>query len=103
MSATEKEIEAETTSNDNSHVDLENNAAPKLEERDTVDGDENRTEYLSGLRLGLIVLGLCLAVLLVGLVSITRQRRWSGNTDRKQDNSILATVGLEYTRTIDVT
>jgi hypothetical protein len=30
---------------------------------------EDESEYLSGIRLGLIVLGLCLCVLLVGLVS----------------------------------
>jgi len=30
--------------------------------------DEDEEEYLSGVKLGLIVLGLCLAVLLIGLV-----------------------------------
>jgi hypothetical protein len=69
MFAAEKEIEAKVSSN-NSLSDPEKNAT-KGEEQ--VDGDEDTTEYLSGLRLGLIILGLCLAVLLVGFVSVCQK------------------------------
>ena len=65
----EKALEVEAnaaSSNDNSITDLEINAVKEVER----DGNEDVTQYLSGLRLGLVVLGLCLAVLLVGLVSI---------------------------------
>jgi hypothetical protein len=67
MSATEKEIETEVSSTDNRSVDPEKNAT--LEPRQQND-DEDTSQHLSGLRLGLIILGLCLAVLLVGLVSL---------------------------------
>jgi predicted cobalt transporter CbtA len=76
MSAAEKEIEA-VSSNDHSLSDPEKNAEAKQAQQQ---GEENEdtTEHLSGVRLGLIVLGLCLAVLLVGLVSTFHRRRsWS--------------------------
>jgi hypothetical protein len=41
----------------------------KVPEPTTREEIEDESEYLSGIRLGLIVLGLCLCVLLVGLVS----------------------------------
>lgn len=68
MSAAEKEIEAEVSSNSHSLSDPEKNADAKPDQQ-RGEGNEDTTEYLSGLRLGLIILGLCLAVLLVGLVS----------------------------------
>jgi hypothetical protein len=64
----EKVHEAESSSIDNSIADPEKNPQSK-EDKDDGGQDEEPAEYLSGPRLGLIVLGLCLAVLLVGLVS----------------------------------
>jgi hypothetical protein len=63
----EKTLEVEASSNDDGIVDPEKNAVGD-ERLENGDVDEN-TKYLSGLTLGLIVLGLCLAVLLVGLAS----------------------------------
>lgn len=71
------EVEAHgASSNDNSIADPEKIAAKDGDEN----GDENeQTEYLSGVRLGLIVLGLCLAVLLVGLVGVSQPREVQNN------------------------
>jgi hypothetical protein len=64
MPASEKSIAS--ASPDESILDPEKAAPP---EPTTGDEAEDESEYLSGIRLGLIVLGLCLCVLLVGLVS----------------------------------
>ena len=71
-SITEKDIEAGSSSRDESQHDggivtpeVEDKAAPTTE----VEGD-GESEYVTGMRLYLIMLGLCMAVLLVGLVSI---------------------------------
>ena len=69
MFAAGKKIEVES-SNNNSLSDPEKNATKE----EQVEGDEDTTEYMSGLKLGLIILGLCLAVLLVGLVSGCQKR-----------------------------
>jgi hypothetical protein len=71
MSSTEKAIDALSTSPDNSSLDPEKSTPQPLSEQEL----EDDSEYLTGIRLGLVVMGLCLSVLLVGL-----------------DNSILATV-----------
>jgi hypothetical protein len=55
-----------SVSPDESILDPEKAATP---EPTTGEEIEDESEYLSGIRLGLIVLGLCLCVLLVGLVS----------------------------------
>jgi hypothetical protein len=55
-----------SASPDESIFDPEKVAPP---EPTTGEEIEDESEYLSGIRLGLIVLGLCLCVLLVGLVS----------------------------------
>jgi hypothetical protein len=71
MSSTEKAIDASSTSPDNISLDPEKSTPQPLSEQEL----EDDSEYLTGIRLGLVVMGLCLSVLLVGL-----------------DNSILATV-----------
>jgi hypothetical protein len=45
------------------------------------DDEEDDSNYLSGLRLGLIMLGLCLSCLLVGLVSCPKNKRKRRKTD----------------------
>jgi hypothetical protein len=64
MPAFEKSVAS--VSPDESDIDPERAAPP---EPTTGEEAEDESEYLSGIRLGLIVLGLCLCVLLVGLVS----------------------------------
>ena len=65
MSSTPKSIKVESPVA--SVLDQEKNATdPAVEEH-----EEDESGYISGIRLGLIVLGLCLAVLLVGLVSLS--------------------------------
>lgn len=55
----------------NSMADRENQKAPNTKENVIVAvAAEEDAQYLTGLRLGLVVIGLCLAVLLVGLVSV---------------------------------
>jgi hypothetical protein len=64
MPASEKSVAS--ASPDESILDPEKAAPPVAT---TGYEAEDESEYLSGIRLGLIVLGLCLCVLLVGLVS----------------------------------
>jgi hypothetical protein len=78
MSAAEKEIEAEVSSTDNHSVDPEKNITLQPGQQDD---EQDTAQYLSGLRLGLIILGLCLAVLLVGLVGVYTAPRWDKITD----------------------
>lgn len=69
-SVTEKDIEAGSSSVDNSQHDVEI-AAPNAEQNSapaTQEEVEDESEYISGIRLYLIILGLCMAVLLIGLV-----------------------------------
>jgi hypothetical protein len=66
----EKDIEVGNSDLDNCQHD-EEIVTPKVEEKpssaiETVVEDES--EYITGIRLYLIILGLCMAVLLVGLV-----------------------------------
>ena len=55
-----------SASPDESILDVEKVAHPEPTKGEEV---EDESEHLSGIRLGLIVLGLCLCVFLVGLVS----------------------------------
>ncbi|PVH78622.1 MFS general substrate transporter [Cadophora sp. DSE1049] len=66
-----KELPLDSSSQDNSSLDPEKNTPEPATEEPV----EDESEYLTGLKLSLVVLGLCLAVLLVGL-----------------DNSILSTA-----------
>ncbi|KAL5319710.1 hypothetical protein ACEPPN_012766 [Leptodophora sp. 'Broadleaf-Isolate-01'] len=66
-----KDTAADSASQDHSSLDPEKNIPKRAVEEPVEDG----SEYLTGLTLGLVVMGLCLAVLLVGL-----------------DNSILSTA-----------
>jgi hypothetical protein len=87
MPASEKSVAS--ASLDESILDPEKAAPP---EPTTGEEAEDESEYLSGIRLGLIVLGLCLCVLLVGLVRKVAVDRPNTTTNFNQDNSILATV-----------
>lgn len=59
-----KDTAADSASQDHSSLDPEKNIPKRAVEEPVEDG----SEYLTGLTLGLVVMGLCLAVLLVGLV-----------------------------------
>jgi hypothetical protein len=74
MAAFEKSVEAGNTT-DTTSIDQEKNV-PSTPPVAVVD-EEDETQYMHGIKLALVLLGLCLAVFLVGL-----------------DNSILATVSL---------
>ena len=64
MTMSLKELPLDSFSQDHSSLDPEKNTTdPVIEEP-----IEDESEYLIGLKLSLVVLGLCLAVLLVGLV-----------------------------------
>lgn len=63
MPASEKSVAS--ASPDESILDAEKATPPECTTGEEV---EDESVYLSGIRLGLIVLGLCLCVLLVGLV-----------------------------------
>lgn len=68
----EKDIEAGSSTGDNSQHDAEM-ATIEAEEKTTPatqEQVEDESEYVSGIRLYLIILGLCMAVLLVGLVRL---------------------------------
>jgi hypothetical protein len=67
----EKDIEAGNSSLDNCQHDGEITTA-KAEEKPTSAIEtvvEDESEYITGIRLYLIILGLCMAVLLIGLVN----------------------------------
>lgn len=84
-----KGLAVDTSSHESTSLDLD---IEKSSQPVTLAHDESDDEsgYLSGLKLGLVMLGLCLAVLLVGLVCNSPQL--VSLTHRKQDNSILATA-----------
>ena len=70
-SVIEKDIEVSNSSLDNCQHDGEI-VTPKAEEKPTLAIEtvvEDESEYITGIRLYLIILGLCMAVLLVGLVN----------------------------------
>jgi hypothetical protein len=70
-SVIEKDIEVSNSSLDNCQHDGEI-VTPKAEEKPTSAIEtvvEDESEYITGIRLYLIILGLCMAVLLVGLVN----------------------------------
>jgi hypothetical protein len=74
-SVTEKDIEAGNSSLDNSQHDAEIDT-PEVEEKAASAAQaeaEDESEYIAGIRLYLIILGLCMAVLLIGLVRCCRQ------------------------------
>lgn len=80
-STTEKDIEAGGSSPDNSQhdgeivtPDVEEKAAPATQAE-----VEDESEYITGVRLYLIILGLCMAVLLIGLVCYNP---WEGSEDQ---------------------
>lgn len=66
MSISEKTVEAD--SRDTTSLDEEKNIPP-LKAEETEEETDDNGEYLSGLKLGLVMLGLCMSVFLVGLVS----------------------------------
>ena len=69
-SVLEKDIEVGNSSLDNSQHDGEI-VTPEAEEKPTPRTEaevEDESEYITGIRLYLIILGLCMAVLLIGLV-----------------------------------
>jgi hypothetical protein len=71
-SITEKDIEARSSNLNNSQHDVEI-VTPEAEEKTAPATEaevEDESEYISGIRLYLMVLGLCMAVLLIGLVSL---------------------------------
>lgn len=72
MSISEKTVEAD--SRDTTSLD-EEESIPPLKAEETEEETDDNGEYLSGLKLGLVMLGLCMSVFLVGL-----------------DNAILATA-----------
>ena len=91
-SVLEKDIEVGKSSLDNSQHDGEI-TTPEAE------GDpnpateaevEDESEYITGIRLYLIIMGLCMAVLLIGLVCFCCPKL--RQADLFQDNAILATV-----------
>jgi hypothetical protein len=71
-SVMEKDIEVGNSSLDNSQRDAEIDT-PEVEEKPASAEAEDESEYITGFRLYLIILGLCMAVLLIGLVSCCRQ------------------------------
>jgi hypothetical protein len=74
-SVMEKDIEVGNSSLDNSQHDAEIDT-PEVEEKaaSTIQAEaEDESEYITGIRLYLIILGLCMAVLLIGLVRCCRQ------------------------------
>ena len=68
----EKDVEVGNSSLDNSQRDAEIDT-PEVEEKAASGEAEDESEYITGFRLYLIILGLCMAVLLIGLVSCCRQ------------------------------
>lgn len=82
-SVTEKDVEAgnSSASLDNSQHDGEI-ATPEIEGKVAPAKEtevEDESEYISGIRLYLIILGLCMAVLLIGLVCCSC---WEGLGDK---------------------
>lgn len=82
------ELRKSSESSPDSSRDPEKNISEVTNEENI---DDN-TVYLSGIRLGLIVLGLCLAVLLVGLVNTTKPIYCRNLLNLIKDNSILSTA-----------
>jgi hypothetical protein len=76
MSSTPKSVEVDSdlvgSQQDSIFVDQEKNTTDPAVEQET----DDESGYISGIRLGLIVLGLCMAVLLVGLVILSSQIPW---------------------------
>ena len=91
-SLAEKDVEAGSSTSDSQHNGKAVTAKiePKVELENEAEA-EDESEYISGVRLYLIILGLCMAVLLIGLVCCL-QAHCSTKADFIQDNSILATV-----------
>jgi hypothetical protein len=71
-SVMEKDIEVGNSSLDNSQRDAEIDT-PEVEEKAASAEAEDESEYITGFRLYLIILGLCMAVLLIGLVRCCRR------------------------------
>ena len=72
-SLTEKDVEVGSSTSDSQHdgkvlaAEMDPKSAPANEAE-----VEDESEYISGVRLYLIILGLCMAVLLIGLVCCCR-------------------------------